>query len=640
MKKWLPVFIIFLLTLGGIWFWSLGALPQLTEERVTLTSSSGDVTVKHPDKESFADAEDNLVLENGSIIKTGSQSKATIDFYGKAEVSLDEHTELVIQESALKEETGSPLVSLRLEAGRIWSRVISILDLEGEFKAETSDVVATVRGTSFDLAIENDRTTLWVADSVVETNGATAAFVPEGQMLRFTNGRRDGDMMPISEEAKSLNWFTENRERDAHFHEAARGRLLRRAGGRQLPAPGIFRDIVRGSEAMRTSFSEGEQRQALVSRYLLRRFAFIRQLVADGEYGSAQREFTRAKHDMNQLRDQSELERRAVRKALHDAVILFHDIDPKSEAYSLKQQLEELLIIAAPDASQAMMLRLMSVQSRMDEAGRAFRTNQYDSAGKILELAKQSHANVAREMQHMEGEERALTKLEHVMHAIEVRMTHFEALLEEERRMAPLRDIERQFERDGNTATSTQLTEQTCRELLVTATPSQFEIGGKSYLEVRVVTDENQTRTVTDESLITLSGTAASLSGAVITGVTPGSAALQASYDCNGRVLRGQTSIQVVESVLPQGITISPSVVRMNILEEATLRVDALYSNGEKKNVTADAVFTNLTPEFGFMAGSQFIAGQLPGDARIEVQYSEGSETFAAEVLITVQALQ
>ncbi len=638
MKKWLPVFILFLAILGGIWFWSLGALPEVEPSGAVLKEFAGDVTVKHPGEEAFRKASLETELENGAIVKTGAFSKAIIDFYGQAETELGEESELLIEQTELSEENQSPIIHLNLLSGRIWSRVVSILDLEGEFQAGTSDVVATVRGTSFDLAIDAGGTTLWVADSVVETHSDNISFVPENRMLRFQNGQRTGEMERLTDQAKKTEWFTRNSERDEGFYEEMQARLLKQVGGDRLSAPGIFRDITRGSETLRTSLSNESEREQLMTRYLLRRFAVIQNQMKADRLGSAQRAFSKLRQDLLKAKDGSPAQARAARKALMLGVRLFHPVDPTNEAYSLKQQIEELLIEMSPNENQAMMMRLMFVQSRLSEARKALLSNRLDASGQILELAKQSHGNVAREMELMDQGSDSMEKLRSVMHAIEVRMTHFEEALEEARQVVPVREIELFGEAD-ETANSPEFTGPRCTDLHIRAIPPFIGIGETANISVQAVLENGEIIDVSKDALIVLTGDIAAISGTTVTGEKAGSGSVQVTYNCQGESIARQGAITVTSVVTVEGIIIRPSAIQIDTLQEIALKADLLYSNGQKKEVTQGAVFTNLTPQFGFIAENRFVAGQTEGVARVQVRYTENGQTYSAIANITIQEL-
>jgi hypothetical protein len=546
MKKWIPVVIAFLLLLGGIWFWSLGSLPKSPPNGVVLKNIAGLVSVKAAGAGSFQRQMEDTVLEAGSVVRTDANSSAIIDYFGLAESELDQNSELVIREATSIEESGSLSVKLTLGAGRVWSRVMHILDLDGEFTVQTSDVVATVRGTSFDVAVQDDAgTTLWVADSVIEADGEEAVYVPEGHMLRFTKGKPEGDLMPISDNGKSSDWFKNNQTRDRNFAKRARERIFERVGAERLAPSGMMRDVAKGSEAMRKTIGSDEKKEMLEESYFLRRLAYIRLEIDGNRLGSAGKELAKLRSELEKTVSHGGREAMVARRAMHVATPLFYDLDPTTEAYSLKQQFEALMIGLAEDDPKSMMMRLMTVQSRLGEAKTAFATNDFGEAEQILGLAKQAHRNASREMAGIASGPNELAKLKKYMTAIEVRMTHFERALEETKRGALLRSSGR-----GNeTATSTKdALELFCEDLRVTLTPDPLEVGQTATIRVEALLSDGSEEDVTSVARLSMNSSVATLVNGSVRALEPGNATIAVFYECRGREITKDVSVRVEKS--------------------------------------------------------------------------------------------
>ncbi|MEK7120600.1 MAG: FecR domain-containing protein, partial [Patescibacteria group bacterium] len=88
-------------------------------------------------------------LSDGVILKTDETGEAIIHFPDGSEARLEANSTIIIERAAYNEESGSLFVRLTLSAGRIWSKVISLSTPESEWKVETANAVATVRGTAF-----------------------------------------------------------------------------------------------------------------------------------------------------------------------------------------------------------------------------------------------------------------------------------------------------------------------------------------------------------------------------------------------------------------------------------------------------------------------------------------------------------
>lgn len=397
MKRWIPVLIIFLLAAGGIWFWSLGDVPEPVPGAAQVTEVRGRAWVRHTGSDLETPAEPGTRLAEGDVVRTERDSSATVEVTDISETRLGADTELLIQAVEL-EDRDAPFVRVRLETGRIWSRVLRMLDFDAEFTAETSDVVATVRGTSFDLEKQASSTALTVAESVVEAfrpaAGAEGTLLADGQTQYFVQGMASGT--PARLGVRTDPWIVANRERDKAFRVQAARKLAEQVGVRAAGS-GVLSGLVRGSEALRERTSPDEKKKRLSEGVLMRRFAEIRRDIDAGNVGQASRELVRL---------QGELERRlandgedvaTVRLVVRRSIRLFQDIPPSSDAYRLKQQIEDFIVKTAESSEAALAARLLAIDARLDETVWAMDEGRYDEAGQTLELAARSLSNVERE---------------------------------------------------------------------------------------------------------------------------------------------------------------------------------------------------------------------------------------------------
>gem|GEM_PF-796308 len=83
---------------------------------------------------------------------------------------------------------------LLLEAGKVWTRLEKLLGKEESFSVEASDVVATVRGTAFGVAVADGNIDVQVAESQVKVIGKTrlntGAFVSSSVLIAAGNAVR------------------------------------------------------------------------------------------------------------------------------------------------------------------------------------------------------------------------------------------------------------------------------------------------------------------------------------------------------------------------------------------------------------------------------------------------------------------
>ena len=185
MKKrwgWIAVAALVIIGVGFAWFWSLAAVAPEQVSEVTLRVERAPVQVRASGETAFREALNGITLTPGTVVKTGEGGRATIVFFGKAESRLDANSEVTIADAA---ETGeSTTVQLDLGVGRMWSRVLRLLDLDSSFSVKTSSVVATVRGTAFDVRANADGSAeVSVSESVVRLASVAQESAPVPAML-------------------------------------------------------------------------------------------------------------------------------------------------------------------------------------------------------------------------------------------------------------------------------------------------------------------------------------------------------------------------------------------------------------------------------------------------------------------------
>lgn len=419
MRKWIPVFLVFLLALAGIWFWSLGSLPDEPVATARVSEASGSVMLRRGESSSVeVKVGDELLV--GDRVLTSADGSAVLDWFGEGESRISTSTEVVIERLG-QTENGNLILDLRLEAGRIWSRMQSLLDIDADVVVHTQDVIATVRGTAFDLEKRtNLPTTLWVSDSVVEATGPTVAatidglLVVEGSMAKFGGAYRTTSTMPISASGTQSDWFINNGELDRKFNERARQALRASLGLGRSDTPGILRSISDLSQRLRGP--------AAGARLILRRLAIIRDEAENGAEGKAAEDFARLEREVRQQIDSGKPAAMiALRRALVGSRRLFEDVMPETPAYRYKQALEDIRDRVARSAAERIFLRLLAIADRLDEGSMALENGNMDLAGRMVGIAEQTLANLGRELQQMQATEREAKIVRAKMRALSAR---------------------------------------------------------------------------------------------------------------------------------------------------------------------------------------------------------------------------
>lgn len=576
MRRWWPVFVLFLFALGGVGFWSLGALPPEPDRIVTLREIEGAVSLHAADGTTrSAVAGDRL--DEGSRVVTTSDGRATIDWLGRGETRVGPLTELSVVRASVSD--GGMRVRMRLESGRIWTRILRLLDLEDDVSVETSDVVATVRGTSFDVEKRaGEPTTVWVADSVIETVAdGRDAFLVEGFMAEFGLGRSP-DARPLSEADLATSWFMRNREADAAFRADALSRLKTSLAAERMPTGGWWRGLIRLSEGMRVWLASGSRRDRLADRYLLRRLIGIRQIAEEGKSGLAYRDVARLDEEFRRRVASGDEAKRSAREAASSAQVVFRDVAPSSPAYRIKQQVEEWMSAVATSDAERVFARLTGIDARLDEAADAIMSSRADVAVQVLYLARQGLANVDRERAEAGG--LAPSERERIDKTWRALTARAEAL---EARMAVL--------------TGPELEALPVMDAEEASVDEEIE-------DVPVVESEPQTD-------------AATIPAPTSTASEP-------------------VPPEPASQPKPVSLSISPAQMTIGFYERVTYQVIVVYENGSTKDVTKSARFAATPPGYGALFDNVFSATELQGAITITATYEESGTTLGVSGTLNV----
>ena len=112
----------------------------------------------------------------GDQIETGVDGKVEIAWTGYGRTLLASNTKLTITTADRGTEKEGIKAKMKLESGRIWTRLERLLSSGSSFEVKASNVVATVRGTSFGVGLDQPgRVELKVAESNIQVARTASA---------------------------------------------------------------------------------------------------------------------------------------------------------------------------------------------------------------------------------------------------------------------------------------------------------------------------------------------------------------------------------------------------------------------------------------------------------------------------------
>jgi hypothetical protein len=99
----------------------------------------------------------------GTTLETGPSGAAVIHFPDGSLAHMDSSTTLTLSSISFDESDNSLVVKIGLSIGRVWNKVVGLATPQSTWEVETSNTVATVRGTAFGVGFKGG--TSWVLDS-------------------------------------------------------------------------------------------------------------------------------------------------------------------------------------------------------------------------------------------------------------------------------------------------------------------------------------------------------------------------------------------------------------------------------------------------------------------------------------------
>ncbi len=136
-----------------------------------LTVISGDVLMRSAGAD-FSSATDGSVLYVGSTIRTSADARAIITLFEGSTVELEPASDITIAEASMR--NGSTIVELAQSLGRSWHVVTHLTTADSRYEVKTPSATASVRGTAFEVAVEDGATTVTTTEGRVATADTAA----------------------------------------------------------------------------------------------------------------------------------------------------------------------------------------------------------------------------------------------------------------------------------------------------------------------------------------------------------------------------------------------------------------------------------------------------------------------------------
>ena len=145
-----------------------------------LTVISGDVQTRFG-RSGFASATDGAVLYVGSTVRTSADARAVITLFEGSTIELEPASDITIEEATTR--SSSTIVQLAQSVGRSWHVVTHLTTADSRYEVRTPAATASVRGTAFEVAVEDGLTGSTTTVATTEGRVATVDAAGSGEVL-------------------------------------------------------------------------------------------------------------------------------------------------------------------------------------------------------------------------------------------------------------------------------------------------------------------------------------------------------------------------------------------------------------------------------------------------------------------------
>ncbi len=272
---------------GAAYALSLGSTSPRVLPQATVSVDTGEAWIQKGGVGEWLPVASDTPVAANDHVKTGEHSAAHVTFFDTETARLDENAELIISTADIDPDNiGKHNVTIRVLAGRVWSRIIKFTDREASYTAHMSDVVATVRGTAFVMNAADPKGWLvHVVDSAVDVRlGADAsttqhiaagdeAWVPKSTASTTLTAPLRMERRTMTADRMGESWFTENEQLDVAFVQAMRTRRwkMMEKDVRVLPGSFLYPVKLFGERLHLALTSNGEVRRDRITSLVIKR---------------------------------------------------------------------------------------------------------------------------------------------------------------------------------------------------------------------------------------------------------------------------------------------------------------------------------------------------------------------------------
>ncbi len=603
----IAVIVALLLAGGGFWFWSVGSVEAEFLPSIRLQASAGSVSYKAAGSSDWKTVSDVVEVHSGDSVKTATSSEAQILWGDLGVTRVDENSEIVIDSAPADASGENAVISLKVNAGRVWNRMLKLLDVGSSMEVKTSDVVATVRGTSFGIIKNATDTETAVSESVVgmnSANGGDETLLSDNEWGAFGNDGKPRQVRKLND--KDL-WPAEQRKKDERFDRDYLADMRKRFDQRVARLPQVPGWIRNASESLHLAVSGGEGKQQLA-------LAYARVHLALGDTEGVRARLAAAGDKAGNLRAE-----------IHAMATLLNRTRATPDRVETFRGLRDALAKSDP-ANQAYR-GLVRIDERIDDYlfGDIDPSKKTEIAGAIINSLDQAEADIkAGNLGDARLTEKTKALRKRLGDALGMAP---EDLPKPEVPVVPVTPTSKPTVRLNEPTLNPPVIQQApltrlYQRIQLLASPTTIVLGSTVTLSMFGIQADGQAVDITSQTGFSSSG--GSISGAVFTPSVVGAVTVTGSFTDDQGTRTASAVVTVNKTAVPQGVYLKsvsvtltgPSSVACGVT--FPFKVMGTYSDGSVKDVTIMAKTSSSDPKMLYV-GAGTASSSCPSDPQITV---------------------
>ena len=267
LKQALASFLVLLIAVMSTLFFVEGGRTVEASQESFLQVIEGTVMVKKADRLSWDRIENEIKISSGDLIRTGSDSRAVIEFFDDTQVRLNENTSFLVTQAVPSpgyERQG--VIQTALQEGELWVQTLNVDDGFASFAVSTRSAVFSTLNASFGVSALTDKPIeAYVVRESIDVQPLLTnetATLDAGQQTEVLQDKTNSLYTQNIDDAKRVSqWVSFNENADRAHLTLLRERefeLLSHATG-SLPGDMLY-PVKQAKERLQLAFSFGENR--------------------------------------------------------------------------------------------------------------------------------------------------------------------------------------------------------------------------------------------------------------------------------------------------------------------------------------------------------------------------------------------